>query len=442
MLTLLLNIRRLAVSHLLLYAAFLYLSLVARRNIAIFALVSVPIMAVNIARITAGHRKFLPGPENRWRRAGEILTAIIILFCLYDLLTDKNNIRDNPDINFGFGLARLKFPEKAAAFVRRSGINGNLFNTLQCGNYLIRSFYPERKIFMDGRLEIRSPDFYKAYVRLLENPGLWPKVEEKYNINYALFSHRDPDMDKLLIYLYTQPDWRLVFLDDSSVVFAENTPENRDIINRSEIDLDSMDFSSSEDISNFSDRNAAKIYLHRGNLFAKLGQFEKALENYTKVILFSPLEELVHINKGIMFSLQKKYPQAREEYRMALAVNPDSPLAHFNLGNLYYQQGEKDTAAREYQKSINGKSFMAAAYYNLAGIYLEEDRLYEAAALYRKLLIVQPWNLDARLNLGVVLARQGLEKEAEREFLKILKEYPENSPAEYNLNKLSIKYPL
>ncbi|MEA1928572.1 MAG: tetratricopeptide repeat protein, partial [Candidatus Auribacterota bacterium] len=409
-LTLLLNIRRLSLSHLLLYVIFAYLSLLARRNIAIFALVSAPIMAANIARITGGGRKLLPGPEKRWRRVGEIITAIIILFCLYDLLTDGDNIRDNQEINFGLGVARLKFPEKAAVFVRKSGIKGNIFNTLQCGNYLIRSFYPERKIFMDGRLEIRSSDFYKKYVRLLGNPARWSAWQKKYNFSYAIFSPRDADMDKLLVYLYNQPDWKLVFMDDSSVVFAGDNPVNRDIINRYEVDIETADFPSLEDISGFSDWKVSEIYLQRGNFFGKLGQLEKARKNYTKALLSAPFEELVHINMGIILSRQKRYQEAMREYRMALAGNPDSSLAHFNLGNLYHQQGKITPAVGEYIKSINGERIMPAAYYNLAGIYLEQNRLAEAADLYRKLLKIQSWSLNTRLNFGVVLARQGLKK--------------------------------
>ena len=436
-LAIVLNIRRLSISHLILYISFLYLSLLARRNIAVFALISVPITATNITGIAGTYFKYPPDPKNRVRRVGEFLIIILLLFGIYDLIADKNNLRDNPDINFGLGLARLKFPERAADFINESGLKGNIFNTLQCGNYLIRSFYPERKVFMDGRLEIRSSDFYREYVRLLGNPGRWPVLQKKYNLSYALFSHRDADMDKLLVYLYNQPDWKLIFLDDSSVIFAEDIPENRDIINRCEIDLDSVDFTSLEDISGFPDRKVSQIYLHRGNLFGKLGRPEKARENYRKALISNPFGELVHINSGIILSRQEKYQQALDEYRIALAINPDSSLAHFNLGNLYDQQGEKEPAGKEYRKAINGKRPLAAAYYNLAGIYLEEGKLFEAENLYRRLLELQPWNLDARLNFGVVLARQNREKEAKREFLKVLKEDPENPAAEYNLNKLA-----
>lgn len=427
------NIKNQSLSHLFLYLIFLYLSLLARRNIALFALVCIPVINEAVKRIKID---FLPFSFKK------VLIEVILIFTLslsvFDLITNQNHIR--PDLERIFGMCKLKFkyPEKAALFLSSLNIKGNLFNDLQSGNYLIWQISPQKKVFIDGRLEVYPESFYQEYVSLLENPHLFPKFAEKYKITYVFLTHRDIDLDGLILYLHSHPHWKLIYFDDVSVIFAKDIPENRKIIKKYEIDLAKVNFPS---LKNFylklPPKYISRIYFYRGNFWGKFSYFKKAERNFLMSLIFNPLNSLVYNNLGIIKEKEKKYLKAIVNYKIALRINPKLAIAHFNLARLWKKLGKVKFAIQEYNQAIKIDKSFTQAYFNLAGIYLQRKEWDKAIVLYQKLLRINPYNVDAHINLGIAYAGKGLKKEAQEEFLKALKIEPQNSLAIHNLKRLS-----
>jgi|GEM_PF-1352632 tetratricopeptide (TPR) repeat protein len=429
-----LNVKRLSFSHLILYGVFLCLSLLARRNIALFALVCLPVTAENLCQFLENRKSAF-----RFHKTVQLVSlfvfSLVLLFCINDLIYNGRIIRDDIERKLSLGIAPFKFPEGAASFVLRHGLKGNMFNDLQSGGYLIWRFYPGRKVLFDGRLEVHGTDFYAGYVRLLEQPLLWESFSQKYSINYALFSHRDADMDKLLVYLYHSPRWKLVFCDDLSVVFLKDSPENSATIRGCEIFPVFADFSSDDTIA-FDDGDKASIYFSRGNLFARLGIYDKARDNYVKSLIFKPYDNAVYINMGILYQNAWRYEEAIEEYETALSIVSRSSRALFNLGNLYYGRGETGMALNYFQRAAMADHSFAEAYFNAAGIGMAYGQYERAESLYLQALRIRPWHIDTMINLGVLYAKEGRPDKARRQFLKILASDPGNKAALKNLRLL------
>jgi tetratricopeptide (TPR) repeat protein len=430
------NIKRVSAAHLLIYFSFLSLSLLARRNIAPFVLVASPIMVKNINEIYRHRPKRFTGglrPRRVWL---ELLVVFGLLFGIADLVGDRAHLRDDRSRQFRLGLARFKYPAAAASFVQTAGLSGNMFCDLQSGNYLIGRLYPQAKVFIDGRLEVHSFEFYQQYVRLLESPRMWPDIARKYNISYALFFHTDADNDKLLVYLADAPDWQLVFFDDQSVIFVKDVPANQELIASRRIDFASAEFPGLENIANLSRLQLSQIYLRRGNFYGKFGELDRAVGNYLKALGREPLNALVHTNLGIVLSRQGRPAEAVDEYKLALDINPGLSVARFNLGRLYQRQQRIDLAAAEYRRVRSSDSVWPEACFNLGGIYMEKGEFSSAAKRYKLLLGRRPWNLEARINLGVAYVRQGLKEAARKEFLEVLRQDKANRQAKHNLAKL------
>jgi tetratricopeptide (TPR) repeat protein len=432
-LCLVLNAKRLPFSQIILYGIFLYLSLLARRNISLFALVCLPVTVENLCQYLERRKNTFYFHEPV-QLSLFFAISLILLFCINDLVHDGRLIRNGVERKFSLGLAPFKFPEGAASFVLKHDLKGNIFNDLQGGNYLIWRFYPNRKVLFDGRLEVHSTDFYAEYVRLQESPASWESFAQKYSINYALFSHRDPDMDKLLVYLYHSPRWKLVFCDDLSVVFLKNSPENKAVIKSCEIVPAFADFPSGNIIA-LSDDDKASLYLSRGNLFARFGVYDKARDNYVKSLIFKPYNSTVCINMGILYQNAGHYDEAIERYEAALPIPAFPPLALFNLGNLYYERGDFPAALNYFYRAATADQSFSEAYFSAAGICMLCGEYERAENLYSQLLKTRPWHLETMINLGVVYAKEGRSDKARRKFLEALDVDPGNDSA---LNDLKL----
>ena len=132
---------------------------------------------------------------------------------------------------WGLGLKKNHYPEKAVRFVEETGLKGNMYNTLDFGGYLIWRTYPERKVFVDGRLDV----FEEVLIDQLILTQLgFEKLIRKYNIKYAIMSYYPDYAD----YINPNPvfgrELALVYWDDVAMVYLLRTPENLDIIKKYE----------------------------------------------------------------------------------------------------------------------------------------------------------------------------------------------------------------
>lgn len=435
-LTILINLRRFPWSQLIVYLIFFGLSSPARRNIPEFALVCVPIIVENMRQATGGRVKNFLARDNV-RLAGTFVTALVIMLGIIDLAGGGVGIRGDNERNISFGLAPFKYPDGAVSFVERSGIKGNIYNDLQTGNYLIWRFYPKRKIFFDGRLEVHDEELYREYVRLIEDPGLfWPKIAKKYNINYVLLAHTEEGIDGLLTYLFSDPGWKPVYFDDMSVIFVKDSQENQKIIKKYQINMVSADFADISRLRGLPAKFLSRLYFRRGNFFTRFSNFDKAKQNYTKAVIYDPLDENSYIGLGMVYSMQNDFLSARESYKNALNINLHSSLASLRLGELYYRHGDIDLAVKFYRDAINFGGGLDGAYLRMAQVCSAYIQYEQAEKWYLLFLRSRPWNIRARVELGVVYAQQGLDGKARQEFLKVLKADPDNSAAIKNIAKL------
>jgi len=81
------------------------------------------------------------------------------------------------------------YPERAFDFIEKTGLSGNMFNNIGIGGYLCWRGYPERKVFIDGRLEVHEREFYTEYINVMHNPVRWNELAARYSIDYAILQH-------------------------------------------------------------------------------------------------------------------------------------------------------------------------------------------------------------------------------------------------------------
>ncbi|OHA62398.1 MAG: hypothetical protein A2117_00935, partial [Candidatus Wildermuthbacteria bacterium GWA2_46_15] len=228
------NRRRLSLNNIYLAAGFGLAGLLALRNLTIFGLFSLPVIAANLKIVQ--EKFFLPERVNLdffsipryFVSIG--LGAAIIAFSL---------ISHQPRLSLariGLGVLRENFG--AADFFQTQGIAGPIFNNYDVGGYLIFYLFPQERVFVDNRPEAYSTDFFqKEYIPYQEDSNKWGEAEEKYKLNAIFFSHRDatPWGQKFLAQRVRDPGWAPVFVDNYNIIFLKRNELNQGIIGRYEI---------------------------------------------------------------------------------------------------------------------------------------------------------------------------------------------------------------
>jgi hypothetical protein len=211
-------------------ASFLILAARMIRNFGPFAIILMPIFALNIQayfdRINLSTRLY------RFAYAG-VLTAGILL--LYAIPTNRIYGWLNASDRFGLGIPAGA--EGGVRFVQDNHLAGPLFNNFDVGSYLIWKLYPEERVFVDGRPEAYSPEFFaNVYKPMQEDPRQWKHyADDVYHIEYVFFDYHDitPWAQAFLSSISQDSNWPLVYQDDSTVIFVRRNASHAELIRQS-----------------------------------------------------------------------------------------------------------------------------------------------------------------------------------------------------------------
>ncbi len=175
--------------------------------------------------------------------AGIIGSLIVVSFAGLWLGLDRGfNAELRRENVLGYGVSA---PAKGAAdFLEREKITGNMFNSYNIGSYLLYRGYPNRKVFVDGRYVDYGLSFMEQTIKAGEDPALWKKITDDYDIAYAVIDFRASPLQlpfPYISHLTADPSWILVYLDDRAAVYVRDIPANRNLIARKKYHILSVD---------------------------------------------------------------------------------------------------------------------------------------------------------------------------------------------------------
>ncbi len=224
-----LNRSKLRPAHWLLWLAFLFLALGARRNIAFICILSCPVLAFNFAAGLAAK----PSGADLGRRLKIFCAALGIGLALFldgTIASGKFHQWDRTRREFGAGFDFSKYPVAAANFLKAVGWKGNLFSQLQMGGFVIAKGYPDWKVYVDGRLQVYGSELVKTYLKSLKDYPTFRAESDKFGIDAVLLDSSDAMVKPLIKNLMSDPEWAPVFADYSSVVFLKDNARNHQTI--------------------------------------------------------------------------------------------------------------------------------------------------------------------------------------------------------------------
>jgi hypothetical protein len=216
--TLALTRRRPTVPVLLILLANLAFSLISQRNIELFALVALPLLALTY--------------DEEWRRlpvlrrAKEVfqrehagsysgLGAALCSLLLIALALAGGTVAGVEVVPGRFD--PKVFPVNAVAKARAEGLDGKLFNNFIWGGYLLHA-WPEQPVFIDGGTDHYGDELFDEYVRVWNlDPG-WRDVLDRRGIDLALV----PPNSRLAEELTQDQGWGVWYCDSTAALLRKS----------------------------------------------------------------------------------------------------------------------------------------------------------------------------------------------------------------------------
>lgn len=128
-------------------------------------------------------------------------------------------------------------------------------------------------------------------------------------------------------------------------------------------------------------KNADYLY-HLADLYDRGGQYEKAVENFAKVIAIKPDMDYAYFKMGTAYSRMNQPEKAIEALKTAAARLPDNPVVLNNLAIAYGKLGRWDDEIAALKKALAIRPQYASARYNLGLTYLKKGNQAGARAEY------------------------------------------------------------
>ena len=183
-----------------LYTGFGYLALTSMRGIALFTIVN----AFAISQL------WLKELNVRIEKPALLLMPVITAAAIY-----------LHPYEMKFEVAPHTTPESAVEFIQKSGIRGSMFNSHPFGGYLLYRFYPERRVFIDGRDVL-----HEKTMKLINKIG-YRKALFAFRVEWIIAGYTDGVLRSL-----PKGIWSVVYFDSVSVILARRMSQNEELIDK------------------------------------------------------------------------------------------------------------------------------------------------------------------------------------------------------------------
>lgn len=180
------------------------LGLLSNRNLALFALASIPFLLHHTA-----HWK----PKWPSLRIGiAVLTIGAASAAVWLTASNGLALKDGDNRYFGSGIAPNAYPVGCAAFLKERGFSGRMFNTLGEGSYLISQGF---QVFFDPRLEVQKPAVLREGVKAAYDLEAFERVVRDYAPEIAVIHLKSSFHTSVA----AKKHWKLAYFDACAAVY-------------------------------------------------------------------------------------------------------------------------------------------------------------------------------------------------------------------------------
>jgi hypothetical protein len=199
--------RPISITKILLTLVFGYGALRSIRNIPLFAIAAIPVIAEQFSYLI----KFKPDEQkpSRYFRyiASIVISAIAVVLVLRFIQVTNKQQKSEAET----------FPKVAVDWIIENKPKGNLFNSYNWGGYMIWRLYPEYLVYIDGRADLYGEEFVSNYTEIYFTKSGWEEKLNQENIRIVFI-----ESDSMLADALRQSStWKKLFEDNISVIFLK-----------------------------------------------------------------------------------------------------------------------------------------------------------------------------------------------------------------------------
>ena len=296
--------------------------------------------------------------DNRWARSGRVLALLLIAagtltaLRIRDVIDDRAHLANSEITTFGAGESWW-YPERAAEFMVKNYVPGDLFNAYDQGGFLMFRLYPTYLGYVDGRAVPFGTEFLERLNHLLtagpDSPE-WEAEAHRWGIETMILpAARYAGLETYPFDLYCRSaKWKPVYLDDTAIVLVRNSAKNKAFIGEHRVDC-----------------NTVKL-------------MPTAQQQAEPTLLYN-----FYANRAAIYYMLERDAEALASYHQAQQIFDGDPNLHLAIGQLYQAEGQNSDAEREYRASIALRP-TDPAWYGLARLYAGEHRYDEAVKAVKK----------------------------------------------------------
>jgi hypothetical protein len=203
--------------HLLVILVMTYFVLNARRNMQLFGVTALPVLANHL---NAGWKRLpdwrgIRAVFDRDAKTGITVSYVLALLALFGFLA----VGQGKALGFEVipnAVSPEEFPVAVVQRARAAHVNGRIYNDYTWGGYMIYA-WPEQKVFIDGGADFYGPELTRTWALIGQLQPFWRDSLERFGVDLALV----PTGAAFTHALLREPDWRLRDCDATAALLEK-----------------------------------------------------------------------------------------------------------------------------------------------------------------------------------------------------------------------------
>jgi hypothetical protein len=324
---------RFHVARFLFFLALAFLSVLARRNMALFAMAAAPFVGECLLVVYSALPLAIRRTGVRAATALVLILPLAAAAAAWFVISNGFYRWDLDTHEFGVDVQESSFPIRAAAFARELQLPPRLYNDLTSGGYLSWDAPVDGGVYIDGRLEVYDADFFSAYMAAASDPQRWQADADRAGIGTVLFDHRWDQRSVLLRYLLQDPRWAFLYYDEMAVIFVRREG-NEELAGKAQAGFSTMN-----------ERTLSRILApepwwrwpagrvlslwNYGNVSSLIGQDETAAKCFTQLLTLNlppPWEMQIRLRLATYYLSKDDRVAARTHLQRAAELSPGDPM--------------------------------------------------------------------------------------------------------------------
>ena len=304
--------------------------------------------------------------------AAVVILGLAALLRCFDLVTNRAYFQAPEAAAFGAGLGAA-FPQRAAEFIIRENLPGEVFNTYDEGGFVSWALGPERRDYIDGRalpFGVKALQRHQQLMHTSPDAELWQAEAGRYGINTVLLpiAHLDESSYGRLQNFCSSKSWQPVYLDEVSAVFVRRTPQTEALLQRFPVSCATAPLPAQPSAKD----TAAAFYAwaNAASVLAALDRNKEALDALNKAHAIFPDSGYLHVLHGNLLLSTGSPMESVGEYEAAVALEPNEYTLSA-LASIYRKLGRMPQAYATMERAARVSSRPEMQYLNLAYAHLQ-----------------------------------------------------------------------